>query len=108
MRSATSLSPLSGVTGWGLTGPAQLADVVHHVDVGVLLGLSTATGAFTEAIVREMAGKTERPIIFPLSNPTSRAGGASCRVGPLDRWAGFDRYRPLRSPRCTATASNML
>ncbi|WP_419538514.1 malic enzyme-like NAD(P)-binding protein [Mycobacterium colombiense] len=39
----------------------------------MLLGLSTAAGAFTESIVRELAGKTERPIIFPLSNPTSRA-----------------------------------
>ncbi len=51
----------------------QLADVVHHVDVGILLGLSTAAGAFTEAIVREMTAKTKWPIIFPLSNPTSRA-----------------------------------
>src|ERR1700679_366125 len=58
---------------WGLSGAAQLADVIHNVDVGVLLGLSTAAGAFTEAIVREMAEKAERPIIFPLSHPTSRA-----------------------------------
>lgn len=65
--------PADVTAGWGLTGPAQLADVVHNVDVGILLGLSTATGAFTEPIVRELAGKTERPIIFPLSNPTSRA-----------------------------------
>jgi len=64
--------PANPVANWGLTGPAQLADVVHHVDVGVLLGLSTAVGAFTEKIVRELAGKAERPIIFPLSNPTSR------------------------------------
>src|SRR5689334_12463684 len=38
--------PVSRVAGWGLSAPAQLADVVHHVDVGVLLGLSTASGAF--------------------------------------------------------------
>ena len=65
--------PADRVAGWGLSEPAQLADVVHHVDVGVLLGLSTAAGAFTEKIVRELAAKAERPIIFPLSNPTSRA-----------------------------------
>ncbi|HXO50088.1 MAG TPA: oxaloacetate-decarboxylating malate dehydrogenase, partial [Mycobacterium sp.] len=65
--------PANLVADWGLSRPAQLGDVVHHVDVGVLLGLSTAAGAFTEEIVRELAGKTERPIIFPLSNPTSRA-----------------------------------
>jgi malate dehydrogenase (oxaloacetate-decarboxylating) len=75
--------PAARVAGWGLPGPAQLADVVHHVDVGVLLGLSTAAGAFTEAIVRELAAKTRRPIIFPLSNPTSRA---EAHPAELDHW----------------------
>ena len=75
--------PAARVASWGLSGAAQLADVVHHVDVGVLLGLSTATGAFTEDIVREMAGKTDRPIIFPLSNPTSRS---EARPSELDQW----------------------
>jgi malate dehydrogenase (oxaloacetate-decarboxylating) len=75
--------PVGRVADWGLSGPAQLADVVHHVDVGVLLGLSTAAGAFTEDIVRELAGKTERPIIFPLSNPTSRA---EAHPAELDEW----------------------
>jgi malate dehydrogenase (oxaloacetate-decarboxylating) len=75
--------PADRVAGWGLSGPAQLSDVVHHVDVGVLLGLSTAAGAFTEAIVRELAAKTPRPIIFPLSNPTSKA---EAHPAELDRW----------------------
>ena len=75
--------PANRVADWGLSGPAHLADVVHHVDVGVLLGLSTAAGAFTEDIVRELAGKTERPIIFPLSNPTSRA---EAHPWELDEW----------------------
>jgi malate dehydrogenase (oxaloacetate-decarboxylating) len=77
------VQPANRVRDWGLAGPAQLADVVHHVDVGVLLGLSTAAGAFTEEIVRELAGKTERPIIFPLSNPTSRA---EAHPAELDEW----------------------
>jgi malate dehydrogenase (oxaloacetate-decarboxylating) len=71
------------VTDWGLSGRAQLSDVVHNVDVGVLLGLSTAAGAFTESIVREMATKADRPIIFPLSNPTSRA---EAHPAELDDW----------------------
>jgi malate dehydrogenase (oxaloacetate-decarboxylating) len=75
--------PAGRVAGWGLSGPAQLADVVHNVDVGVLLGLSTAAGAFTKEIVRELAGKTEHPIIFPLSNPTSRA---EAHPAELDQW----------------------
>jgi malate dehydrogenase (oxaloacetate-decarboxylating) len=75
--------PAGRVADWGLPGAAQLADVVRHVDVGVLLGLSTAAGAFTEDIVREMAGKTDRPIIFPLSNPTSRS---EAHPAELDHW----------------------
>ena len=75
--------PVDRVADWGLSGHAQLVDVVHHVDVGVLLGLSTATGAFTEEIVRALAAKTARPIIFPLSNPTSRA---EAHPVELDEW----------------------
>ncbi|GFG48677.1 NAD-dependent malic enzyme [Mycolicibacterium agri] len=77
--------PADRIAGWGLSGPAQLADVVHHVDVGILMGLSTAAGAFTESIVREMASKAERPIIFPLSNPTSHA---EAHPQELDEWTG--------------------
>ena len=77
--------PAARVADWGLSGAAQLADVIHNVDVGVLLGLSTAAGAFTEDIVREMAAKAERPIIFPLSNPTSRS---EAHPAELDHWTG--------------------
>jgi malate dehydrogenase (oxaloacetate-decarboxylating) len=77
--------PAARVASWGLSGAAQLADVIHNVDVGVLLGLSTAAGAFTEDIVREMAAKAERPIIFPLSNPTSRS---EAHPAELDHWTG--------------------
>lgn len=72
--------PASRVTGWDGRG---LADVVRHVDVGILIGLSTVAGAFTEEIVRMMAAKTDRPIIFPLSNPTSRA---EAHPAELDEW----------------------
>lgn len=75
--------PAARVASWNLSRPAQLADVVRHADVDVLLGLSSAAGAFNETIVREMAGKVERPIIFPLSNPTSRA---EAHPDELDRW----------------------
>jgi len=50
-----------------------LSDVIQNIDATVLIGLSTVRGAFTESIVREMARKTERPIILPLSNPTERS-----------------------------------
>ena len=54
-------------------GQVGLAEVINKVDATALIGLSTVKGIFTESIVREMANKTERPIIFPLSNPTSRS-----------------------------------
>jgi malate dehydrogenase (oxaloacetate-decarboxylating) len=54
-------------------GVAGLEEVIASVPATILIGLSTVGGAFTEPLVREMARKTPRPIIFPLSNPTSKA-----------------------------------
>ncbi|KAI0352278.1 hypothetical protein OH77DRAFT_1428825 [Trametes cingulata] len=51
-------------------GEIGLLDVVKKVKPTVLIGCSTNAGAFTEEVVREMAKGTERPIIFPLSNPS--------------------------------------
>jgi malate dehydrogenase (oxaloacetate-decarboxylating) len=67
--------PLSRVSSWPRTGGANfgLADVIRHVRATILIGLSTIGSAFTEPIVREMAGKVERPVIFPLSNPTQHS-----------------------------------
>jgi malate dehydrogenase (oxaloacetate-decarboxylating) len=53
--------------------PASLTDVIDAVHPTVLIGLSTASGAFTEEIVRRVAAHVKRPIIMPLSNPTSRS-----------------------------------
>ncbi|MEO5923682.1 MAG: NAD-dependent malic enzyme [Bryobacteraceae bacterium] len=50
-----------------------LAEVVRQVRPSMLIGASNAPGSFTEAIVKDMAANTERPIIFPLSDPSARA-----------------------------------
>jgi malate dehydrogenase (oxaloacetate-decarboxylating) len=50
-----------------------LAEVVRRVKPTMLIGASTIGGSFTEAIVREMAAHTGRPIIFPLCHPHARA-----------------------------------
>ena len=50
-----------------------LLDVMRHAKPSVLIGVSGQAGAFTEEAVREMARNTIRPVIFPLSNPTSRS-----------------------------------
>lgn len=49
----------------------SLEDVVNNVHPTVLIGVSGQSGRFTENLIREMAKHVERPIIFPLSNPTS-------------------------------------
>jgi malate dehydrogenase (oxaloacetate-decarboxylating) len=50
-----------------------LDEVVRRVAPSILIGSSGVTGAFTESIVREMAKRTPRPVILPLSNPTALA-----------------------------------
>ena len=50
-----------------------LAEVVSQVKPTILIGASSARGAFTEAIVRDMAAHVDRPVIFPLSIPPHRA-----------------------------------
>ena len=61
--------PRTEVADWPST---DLAGVVTNVHPTVIVGTSTVGGAFSEAIVREMARHVERPLIFPLSNPTER------------------------------------
>ena len=62
------------VAGWE-SGPEgiSLATVVDNARPTILIGTSTQAGAFTEPIVRRMASWMDRPIILPMSNPTSKA-----------------------------------
>ncbi|MGI5373011.1 NAD-dependent malic enzyme [Streptomyces sp. CA-251387] len=90
VRSRTDLTPEqrvyarddAEVRDWG-AGALDLARVVGEVQPTVLIGLSTAHGAFTEQIVRDMAGAVDRPVILPLSNPTSHS---EADPADLARW----------------------
>ena len=56
----------------GVKGTSFL-HVVKNIHPTILIGTSGQPGAFTEEIIREMAQHVDRPVIFPLSNPTSRS-----------------------------------
>ena len=77
--------PEGRVSAWPRTsnGHIGLADVIGQIEATILIGLSTVGGAFSEPIVREMARKVDRPIIFPLSNPTSKS---EAKAEDLIRW----------------------
>lgn len=69
VRSSTSLQ------NWKLAkkGEITLTDVINNAQPTILLGVSGQPNQFKEAMIKTMLNYCERPIIFPLSNPTSRA-----------------------------------
>ena len=69
----------------GVADGIGLAEVVARVHPTVLIGTSTRAGAFTEAVVRDMAAHTGQPVILPMSNPTVLSEAAPA---DLIRWTG--------------------
>jgi malate dehydrogenase (oxaloacetate-decarboxylating) len=69
------LQKRQAVESWKVETPGRIGlfDVVDQASPSVLIGVSGQAQAFTEPVVRQMARSVERPIIFPLSNPTSRS-----------------------------------
>jgi malate dehydrogenase (oxaloacetate-decarboxylating) len=69
------VQPHSAIANWELERKdhVSLLDVARNAKPTTLIGVSGQAGAFTEEVVRAMAAAVERPVIFPLSNPTSRA-----------------------------------
>ena len=81
--------------GLDLSKPVDLAEVVRKVKPTILIGASGQPGTFSESLIKEMARGAGRPIIFPLSNPTSK-----CEAVPEDifKWTGGKAWVATGSP----------
>lgn len=79
--------PRADVEGWQVKDPSQISleEVARNARITVLIGVAGKAGVFNEAAVRAMAQNVERPIIFPLSNPTSKS---EATPEDLLRWTG--------------------
>src|SRR5579863_2844 len=80
------LQDKAAIADWSLDHPDRVAllDVVRNAKPTVLIGVSGQAGAFSEPVVRAMAEHNPRPVIFPLSNPTSRA---EATPADLETWS---------------------
>jgi malic enzyme len=54
-------------------GPFDLMEVIRRVKPTIVVGTTATPGVFTRELLQEMAGHVERPVVFPLSNPTAKA-----------------------------------
>ncbi len=74
------LQPREKIAGWTIANDIPtLLETIEHTKATALLGLSGQAGAFNHPVVQAMARNTTRPVVFPLSNPTS-----ACEALPED------------------------
>jgi len=90
------------LSSWNVKNPNNitLVEVMQNAHPSVLIGVSTQTGAFTEEIVKTMAKFTPRPIIFPLSNPTSKS---EAKPEDLIKWTNGKAIVATGSPFAPVT-----
>ena len=83
---ATYARPAAEVAAFTCHDPARitLEETIANVRPTILVGTSGTAGLFTEAVVRAMAAATDRPLVFPLSNPTSKS---ECTATQAIQWS---------------------
>ncbi len=79
------------IAGWqcSISGECSLSDTVKNAGITVLIGCSTATGAFDFQILKQMADNCDHPIILPLSNPTSKAEATPAEIFAATKGKAF-------------------
>jgi malic enzyme len=94
---ATYARPTKEVAGWNVADPDRISlqETVNNVAPTVLIGTSATPGTFTEGIVKAMARQVARPIIFPLSNPTSKS---ECTPEQAITWSDGNAILATGSP----------
>jgi malic enzyme len=82
----TYARPVEDLAGWVCRDPSRitLEETVRHVRPTILVGTSGTPGLFTAAVVRAMAAASPRPVVFPLSNPTTKS---ECTAEEAIRWS---------------------
>ena len=68
-----TLSPEQANFARDTDGGLSLLEIVNKYKPTMILGMTAVGGLFTEQLIKDMAKYCERPIVFPLSNPTSKA-----------------------------------
>jgi malate dehydrogenase (oxaloacetate-decarboxylating) len=83
---ATYARPVDEVAGYECRDRSQitLEETIRNIRPTILIGTSGTPGVFTDAVVGAMAAINERPIVLPLSNPTSKS---ECTADEAVRWS---------------------
>ena len=93
---AALATPDAAIADWQVAGDyPSLPEVVEHARPDILIGVSGQAGLFTEEVVRNMRKVSERPIIFPLSNPSKQVEATPTQV---IEWTGGDAIIATGSP----------
>lgn len=85
----------ASVSQWNVTGNISLLDVVSNGKPTVLIGVSGVPGLFSQEVIMEMHAHCKRPIVLPLSNPTSRV---EATPSDIIRWTEGDALIATGSP----------